>query len=156
MKNFTDIDCPFCDASRERSTFAERGEFLAIYNIAPILPGHSLIIPRWHVSSLLDLSDAEIAEMVRFSRDVVRNLMIIFGATGFNWTVQEGEESGQTVPHLHLHLIPRSSGDLPSPGAWYPELIKSESDHIDSQDRFRLTQDQLATVADRIRSEWKI
>jgi bis(5'-adenosyl)-triphosphatase len=154
MKHEFDPECPFCNPSRERGTFAQSGDFIAIYNVAPILPGHSLVIPKWHVSSLLDLSDAEIAEMVRFSRVVVRNLMRIFGASGFNWTVQEGEEAGQTIPHLHLHLIPRSAGDLPEPGDWYPRLKKSEEEVIDSSARGQLTDDEIKRVASQIRARW--
>lgn len=154
MKHELDPDCPFCNPAREVGCFAQTQDFMAVYNIAPILTGHSLVIPKWHVSSLLDLSDSEIAEMVRFSRVVVRNLMRIFNATGFNWTVQEGEEAGQTIPHLHLHLIPRSVGDLPSPGDWYPKLKKSESGIIDSSDREQLTESELKLVADQIKSRW--
>lgn len=155
MKHEIDPNCPFCQSSRAAGCFAESGDFLAIYNVAPILPGHSLVIPKWHVSSLLDLSDSEIAEMVRFSRIAVRNLMKIFGATGFNWTVQEGEEAGQTVPHLHLHLIPRTVGDLETPGDWYPKLKKSESDLIDSSERGQFSPDQLKEVASEIRARWE-
>jgi bis(5'-adenosyl)-triphosphatase len=154
VRHFRDPACAFCDADIEGATFARKGDFRAIYNRAPILPGHSLIIPYWHVPSLLDLADDEIAEMVRFSRLVVRNLVRIFKGNGFNWTIQEGASAGQTVPHLHLHLIPRSDGDLPSPGDWYPRLQKNEVGVIDSDERPRLSDEEVRRIAEHIRAEW--
>jgi len=155
MRHIVDPNCIFCEEVVKNVTFAECGDFRAIYNIAPILSGHSLIIPRYHISSLLELSDDEVTEMVKFSRVVVRNLVRIFGAQGFNWTIQEGAPAGQTVAHLHLHLIPRNDGDLPTPGDWYPRLLENESKAIDSEDRPRLTPDEMRRVTAHIRSEWE-
>ena len=155
MRHAKDPHCAFCNGSIDKAVFAQEGDFLAIYNAAPILPGHSLIIPRSHVPTLLDLEDSEIAEMVGFSRVVVGNLIHTFRASGFNWTIQEGVTAGQTVPHLHLHLIPRSEGDLPEPGDWYPRLRKSLAKQIDSDDRPRLGSDEMAAVVARIRADWQ-
>jgi bis(5'-adenosyl)-triphosphatase len=154
MRHVTEPSCSFCNGSIEAAVFAERGAFRALYNVAPILPGHSLIIPRWHAPSLLDLSDDEVSEMVVFSRLVVRNLTRIFNSNGFNWTIQEGVVAGQTVPHLHLHLIPRSDGDLPEPGDWYPRLKESESKQIDSDERTRLSSTEMSDIVGRIRTQW--
>ena len=147
--------CPFCNGDIEHAVFAEHEDFRAVYNAAPILPGHSLVIPKWHVPSLLELSDSEVSEMVRFSRLVVSNLTRVFRSTGFNWTIQEGASAGQTVPHLHLHLIPRADGDLPEPGDWYPRLQESLSKHIDSSERRKLSRDEMYRVAQHIKSEWQ-
>jgi len=154
MQHLINPTCSFCRANIKAATFAKQDDFRAIYNRAPILPGHSLIIPRWHVPSLLGLSDDEVAQMVKFSRIVVRNLMRIFKADGFNWTIQEGAPAGQTVLHLHLHLIPRGDGDLPTPGDWYPLLQKSESQLIDSDERPQLSFEQTRQVANHIRAQW--
>lgn len=146
-------DCPFCQSEILKGMFDETDNFIAIYNAAPILPGHSLIIPRRHVASVLDLSEDELFEMVVFSRDTAKRLLRVFKATAFNWTVQDGAPAGQTVPHLHLHLIPRTEADLPSPGDWYPQLKRQQSELIDSDERIRLTDEQLESIATRIRSE---
>jgi bis(5'-adenosyl)-triphosphatase len=91
----------------------------------------------------MDLSEAELCEMATFSRRVVRVLLKALDAKAFNWTIQEGAEAGQTVPHLHLHLIPREPNDLPRPGDWYPLLRKSESEMIDDESRVRLSSDEM-------------
>jgi bis(5'-adenosyl)-triphosphatase len=155
MNRITVANCPFCDSSIHQATFAESENFRAIYNIAPILPGHSLVIPKWHLKSLLDLSESEFCEMMVFGRNVVRVLLTAFSVQAFNWTIQEGEEAGQTIPHLHFHLIPRKPEDLPRPGDWYPLLrdsLNSQSEVMDSDSRPRLTQDEMRSIVTHLRS----
>jgi bis(5'-adenosyl)-triphosphatase len=145
-------NCPFCAPDLQRLSFAESEDFIAIYNIAPILPGHSLVVPRWHVRSLMELSNSELGEMMVFARDAVKILLKTFGSEAFNWTIQEGDEAGQTVSHLHLHLIPREPNDLRHPGDWYPLLRKSEIEVIDSDERPRLEPEEIRTIVERIKS----
>lgn len=137
-------ECPFCAASIAEVTFMASPAFRAIVNIAPILPGHSLVIPKRHVESLLELGDEEVAEMVNLSRRAVALLMDVYRSDGFDWTIQESEAAGQSVPHLHLHLIPRRRGDLPNPGDWYSRLIEY-------QGRPRLTWDEMTRLAQTLR-----
>ena len=151
MNKINGSSCPFCGTNIRETVFAESKNFCAIYNIAPILPGHSLIIPKRHLESLMDLSDSELCEMMIFGREVVRILLRAFDVAAFNWTIQEGEEAGQTVPHLHIHLIPREPNDLPRPGDWYPLLRKSQSETIDSESRPRLTPHEMKEIVARIR-----
>lgn len=152
MADMARAECPFCSATVQQSAFRADGRFLAIYNVAPILPGHSLVLPRAHVESVLTLDDADLAGLVVFASQVTRLLARAFAADGFDWTVQDGRSAGQSVPHLHLHVIPRHSGDLPRPGDWYPALIASEGAAIDSAVRPRLTPAEHARVTDRLRS----
>ena len=145
------LSCPFCGENTARTQFAESSRFRAIYNLAPILPGHSLIIPKQHIQSIIALSDDELAEMMVFSRRVVRIIFATFNVAAYNWTIQEGPEAGQTVPHLHLHLLPRFANDLPEPGDWYPRLQQSQAGVIDSRSRARLTLDQMDVIVKRMR-----
>ncbi len=148
--------CPFCDPSIEFATFGKSGHFRAVYNLAPILPGHALVMPKRHVTSLLDLSEEELSEMMVFSRRVVKVLLAAFGARAFDWTIQEGVEAGQSVPHLHLHLIPRKAEDLPQPGDWYPRLMDSLTiDAIDSEQRPRLHAEEMKRIVEHLRKVWR-
>lgn len=133
------INCPFCKKDIWTSVFDETDHFLAIYNLSPILPGHSMVIPRRHYTEMMELPEDLFIEMMTFSRQVVKLLSQAFNTSAFDWTVQEKEPAGQTIDHLHLHIIPRKDGDLESPGAWYPELMHSESQPIDSKDRPKLS-----------------
>lgn len=55
-----------------------------------------------------------------------------FHSKAFDWTLQEGEDAGQTIPHLHIHILPRKLNDLPEPGDWYPQLAANQTNLIDS------------------------
>jgi bis(5'-adenosyl)-triphosphatase len=144
--------CPFCREEVQAGHFAASANFLAIYNLAPILPGHSLIVPRRHLVSLLELGDQELCELTLFSRNIVKVLQQAFGSRSFDWTLQEGPAAGQTVPHLHLHLIPRVQGDLPEPGDWYPLLEQSEVQIIDSASRPKLGEHDMRRIVSRLRA----
>jgi bis(5'-adenosyl)-triphosphatase len=148
--------CPFCEPDIQDATFAESKNFRAIYNIAPILPGHALVIPRRHVESLLALDESGLGEMMTFARQVTQFLLRVFEGEAFDWTVQEGAAAGQSVPHLHLHIIPRQKDDLPRPGHWYRVLRDSLNvDAIDSERRPRLTPDQRREIVEHLREEWE-
>jgi bis(5'-adenosyl)-triphosphatase len=144
--------CPFCPRGILESAFYGNERFFALYNIAPVLPGHSLIVPRAHLGSVLDLSEADLGAFVLFARHVTRLLTRAFAADGFDWTIQDGPSAGQTVPHVHLHVIPRHAGDLPDPGDWYPALMASESAQIDDRTRPRLTPAEHAQVTAHLRA----
>lgn len=144
-------NCPFCDSRIDEAKFSESENFLAIYNIAPILPGHSLIIPKRHVESLLELDDKEFYEMTVFSRDITKMLIEIFKSSGFDWKIREGEDAGQSIPHLHIHMIPRRPNDLTKPGDWYPLMNESEAEIIDSNARPRMSADEMKTIVSNIR-----
>jgi len=138
-------DCPFCATGISELSFMESDRFRAVVNIAPILPGHSLIVPKRHVESLLALDDGEVAEMVKLSRGAIALLARVHRSDGFDWTIQESEAAGQSLPHLHLHLIPRMKGDLPDPGEWYRLLIEF-------RDRPRLTHKEMVRQAQQLRA----
>jgi bis(5'-adenosyl)-triphosphatase len=143
--------CAFCAVDIAQAAFAADAGFLALHNIAPVLPGHSLIIPRRHVVSLLGLDDSELAAMMLFARAATRLLARAFAADGFDWTIQDGAAAGQTVPHLHLHIIPRHAGDLPDPGDWYTALKASEAAPIDSRLRPRLSPADHAKITEQLK-----
>ena len=100
----------------------------------------------------MELSDAELCEMTIFARKTVKLLMKAFSLTAFNWTIQEGVEAGQTVPHLHLHLIPRAEKDLPQPGDWYPLLKESEEEIIDSEARPKHSHEEIVQIVEKLQA----
>ena len=138
------MSCPFCYPARERVRFALAPGAAALVNLRPIGRGHSLVVPDRHVERLVDLSPDEIAGLAAFARQVSAFLMEETGASGMDWTLQDGPEAGLTVMHFQFHLIPRAPGDLPSPGDWYPELQASHA-------RPALPDAELRTTVDRLR-----
>ncbi len=143
VSDMTSRDCPFCDGAIVNATFAETERLRALYNLAPLLPGHCMIVPRRHVTRLRELTVAESTEMLTFAARVADLVLDLYGCTGFDLSLQEGEAAGQTVTHLHLHIIPRRPGDLPHHD-WHSQLI-------DSTRRARLTPEEMATQVARLR-----
>lgn len=144
--------CPFCSPDNQRNAFASSSSFLAIYNISPILPGHSLIIPRMHVKSMRSLSDELTSELFLFARKVTEVLLAFYGADAFDWSLQDNDAAGQTVPHLHLHIIVRHPSDLPNPGDWYPLL--DEQGKKGSDGRFRLNNDEYSRITGALKAAY--
>ena len=133
-------NCLFCRKDIFEKSFYTTSRFSALYNIAPVLPGHSLVIPNNHYESLSELSDDELCEMMVFARRVTSVLKTVFGCDGFDWTIQDGVSAGQTVPHLHLHIIPRKPLDMPESNEWYSKIPQSEEGILDSENRARLNE----------------
>jgi bis(5'-adenosyl)-triphosphatase len=147
MSAFHDYStCPFCNDSIGNALFYETPHFMAIYNIAPILPGHSLIIPRVHHISLMTLTDEEMTEFFLVARAALRILMKAFHTEAFDWSIQEKPEAGQTLEHLHLHIVPRLRDDLSQPGEWYPLIHQSDQTMIDSFTRPHLNHENLTQI----------
>jgi len=144
-------NCPFCDKDINKLGFSESENFMAIYNIAPILPGHSLIIPKTHFSSLMEFTEDELSEFISFSREVTKQLLRAFNSEGFDFSLQEKEEAGQTVEHFHLHIIPRKPGDLGTSGEWYTRTLENEKHLIDSSSRERLSSKELEEMVNHIK-----
>jgi bis(5'-adenosyl)-triphosphatase len=145
------MNCPFCQEKIKDSVFAESNHFYAIYNIAPIVPGHSLIIPKTHIPSLLTLSVNELSEMMIFAKEVTQILLKAFNSDSFNWSVQDNDAAGQTVSHLHLHIVPRHIGDLKEAGDWYPRIRENDKEMLDSKQRARLSQEQIDQIVRKLK-----
>lgn len=144
--------CPFCEASIEKSIIAESALCRAIYNRAPILPGHSLIVPKRHICSLMELTHEEFADFFHFAKTITQVLIKAFQADGYDWSIQEGQSAGQTVNHLHLHIIVRHTGDLDTPGAWFEALQQKKNPVLDSTKREKLHPDDIRTAILKIRA----
>lgn len=147
------ITCPFCKPEISSAVFARAESFSAVYNIAPILPGHTLIIPNRHIISVLELSNVELQQFILFCRDTTKLLLHVFGSESFNWSLQEKEMAGQTVAHMHWHIVPRYLNDLPEPGDWYPKIETNYGEILDSEWREKLNSEEIDTIVAKLRGE---
>lgn len=119
--------CTFCDMGKiVHEIFYEDSNFLGIYNIKPVFPGHSLLIPRRHIESLTQLSPEEAGGLLAVLQKVMTALKAVYAADGFNVVVQEGASAGGTIEHLHIHLLPRKSGDVPAGEEWFAHFRHME------------------------------
>lgn len=87
-----------------------------LVNLKPLLPGHVLICPVRSVPRLSQLSVQETADLFHTVRVVSRTIERVYRATSLNVAVQDGVDAGQSVPHVHVHVIPRQAGDLDERG----------------------------------------
>ncbi len=108
----TDIYCAFCEipAIKERVIISNELAFAFPTNI-PIVPGHVLIVPTRCVATFAELTEAERQAIFNLMGTLKGALTKVFGAEGFNFAWNEGKLAGQSVPHFHLHLLPRKEGD---------------------------------------------
>jgi len=143
-------ECVFCSKAVTEKSFYSEAKFSALYNLAPVLPGHSLVIPNNHYESVEELSDRDLGEMIVFARKVTQVLKTVFECDGFDWTIQDGISAGQTVPHLHLHIIPRKADDLPKGVEWYSKIQENEIQMLDSQQRERLNGKEYFSITARL------
>ena len=106
MKN----NCLFCAITAgEIPSFKvyEDEVVLAYLDINPFSEGHTLVVPKAHSAGLLDTDDATLAAVVARVRKVAAHLKDVLGCDGFNIMQNNGEAAGQTVRHVHFHIVPR-------------------------------------------------
>jgi ATP adenylyltransferase len=118
--------CIFCSIDRAKILAANDLAF-AVRDVAPVTPLHTLILPKRHVASFFDLSEAEaqdIERLVRLLGDDIRARDT--QVEGFNIGINVGEVAGQTIFHCHYHLIPRRRGDVPDPTGGVRWVIPSQ------------------------------
>lgn len=84
----------------------------ALVNLKPVLPGHVLVCPRRLVKRVADLTPPEAGELFLTVQRVGRMIERVHGASSLNITIQDGPESGQSVAHVHAHIIPRKKQDM--------------------------------------------
>lgn len=80
------------------------------------MPGHVLVSPLRRVCRFNDLTIDETSDLFITVRRVTKMIERVYGATGLNVTVQDGGDAGQSVPHVHAHVLPRKTGDLDDRG----------------------------------------
>ncbi|KAL8665040.1 MAG: hypothetical protein Q9202_002596 [Teloschistes flavicans] len=92
--------------------FHKTAHSFALVNIKPLLPGHVLVSPLRAAKRLSDLNHAEITDLFLTVQEVGRMVERVYGASSLNIAIQDGPAAGQSVPHLHTHIIPRQNADL--------------------------------------------
>ena len=103
------MKCLFCDKDfLESNKIFETENWIAISDGYPVSLGHSLIIPKKHISSIFDLNDNDlIIELFSMIKSVKTILCDKYNPKAFNIGINDGKFAGQTIPHLHIHIIPR-------------------------------------------------
>lgn len=120
--------CPFCELDAKRIVLAD-DLVVALRDGFPISPGHSLILPKRHISSFFDARGDEQKAIIDMMCRIKELVDAEFQPDGYNIGINDGEAAGQTVGHLHLHLIPRYQGDRADPRGGIRWIIPEKADY---------------------------
>ena len=89
---------------------------MALVNLKPLLPGHVLVCPRRVAPRLSDLNPEELSDLFSTVQRIGRLVERVYKASSLNVAMQDGVDAGQSVPHVHMHIIPRKAADLAQRG----------------------------------------
>jgi len=106
------MDCPFCTLPPARIV-QENEHAVLIRDAYPVSPGHSLVIPKRHLGSWFEASPQERTAMLTLLDLAKATINQEHQPDSYNIGINDGPAARQTVPHLHMHLIPRCKGDVP-------------------------------------------
>jgi len=135
------MDCIFCKiAKKEISSkiIAETKKSIAFLDAFPLSRGHTLVIPKCHYEKVQDMTDMDNADLFNTVHKVISKVDKLTGATLL--AIHNGKDSGQEIPHVHVHLIPRQSSDQAGPV------------HSMFKDRPKLSDEELEELSAKIKS----
>ena len=111
MRDDKCIFCKIANGEIPAKTLYENEQFRVILDLGPATKGHALILPKNHFANLYELPEETAADVMKLAKKMATQMTEKLCCDGFNLVQNNGEAAGQTVPHFHLHLIPRYKGD---------------------------------------------
>ena len=123
-----DQTCPFC-APDAASVFYEDELVRGLWDTYPVAPGHALIVPRRHAEDWFSATHQERVALMRATDAARAAVLARYAADGFNIGINAGTAAGQTVSHLHVHVIPRVHGDSPDPRGGIRWVLPAHADY---------------------------
>ncbi|XP_061344895.1 bifunctional bis(5'-adenosyl)-triphosphatase/adenylylsulfatase FHIT [Gastrolobium bilobum] len=100
----------------------------AMVNLRPLLPAHVLICPKREVKRFVDLTVDETSDLWLTAQKVGRQLESYHKASSLTFAIQDGPQAGQTVPHVHIHVVPRRGGDFEKNDEIYDAMDEKEKE----------------------------
>ena len=134
--------------------FYETSQTFALVNLKPVVPGHVLVCPRRSTPKFTDLSDDEISDLWRTVAVIQRALEREHGTSSSTLAIQDGPLAGQTVPHVHVHVLPRRVGDFARNDDVYDDLERWNADGSRAldDDRPPRSAEEMRAEADALRA----
>jgi superfamily II DNA or RNA helicase/diadenosine tetraphosphate (Ap4A) HIT family hydrolase len=121
--------CPFCAPGPDR-TFHTGPLTLGLWDVFPVSPGHALLVTKRHIASWFDATSHEQAELIAAVGIARAQIERSHDPHGFNVGINIGESAGQTIPHLHVHVIPRYRGDVADPRGGVRFVIPGRANYL--------------------------
>ena len=119
-------NCPFCDIVDDR-VFLSTRLVVGIWDGFPVSPGHALLIPHRHIATWFDATTEEQQALVAAIDDAKTAIELEQSPDGYNIGINSGEAAGQTVQHLHVHVIPRYEGDVDDPRGGVRQVLPEKA-----------------------------
>ena len=135
------MDCIFCKISKKEiqsKIITETNKSIAFLDVFPLSRGHTLVIPKCHYEKVQDMTDMDNTDLFNTVHNVISKVDKLTGATLL--AIHNGKDSGQEIPHVHVHLIPRQSSDQAGPV------------HSMFKDRPKLSDEELDELCAKIKS----
>lgn len=107
-------DCIFCKLANgvfQTNWIYEDDDFKVILDADPATKGHALVLPKEHAATLMELEETTCGKALVVAKKIATKMMETLGCDGVNIVQNNGEAAGQTVPHFHIHVIPRYEND---------------------------------------------
>jgi diadenosine tetraphosphate (Ap4A) HIT family hydrolase len=114
MRALTSDKCPFCRFIDSECLLISDLSCV-IFDANPVTPGHLLLIPKRHTADFFDLHPREVADIMELLQQAKKHVAKKYKPDGFNIGINAGAAAGQTIAHVHIHLIPRYFGDVEDP-----------------------------------------
>ncbi|XP_008788037.2 bifunctional bis(5'-adenosyl)-triphosphatase/adenylylsulfatase FHIT [Phoenix dactylifera] len=127
----------------------------AMVNLKPVLPGHVLICPRREVKRFVDLSADETRDLWLAAKEVGGRLERYHEASSLTFTIQDGPQAGQTVPHVHIHILPRKRGDFEKNDEIYDAIDEKEKELKEKLDLDKERKDRTSEEMAREAGEYR-
>lgn len=119
--------CIFCNNTKKR--ILENELFYSRWDEFPVSKGHSIVIPKRHIESFFDLSDAEVCGLYNLIKRTKEVIDENYHPDAYNLGINDGEAAGRTIHHLHIHIIPRYKGDVENPRGGVRHTIPGKGDY---------------------------
>ena len=106
-------NCVFCeiaDGTRHAYTVYDDDSHMAFLDLHPVVPGHTLIIPKRHYQTITEMSPESVGRLFSLVPQISQAILKATGTAAFNVGQNNGSEANQVVPHVHVHIIPRQAG----------------------------------------------
>lgn len=108
------MDCIFCKIGKKEIqsyVIDETDNFIAVLDINPHAPGHTLVLPKEHIVNLVDIPEEVEKELVDFLKSIIKKLGEKLNTVDFTIGINEGKLAGRAIDHLHIHIMPRFKND---------------------------------------------
>lgn len=123
--------CIFCKPqdAKVNTVIAENDFAYARWDNSPVSDGHAEVVPKRHTGSYFDLSEDEIGAILSLSKQVKKVIDRKYSPDAYTIGINDGAVAGQTIPHCHIHLIPRYTGDAENPRGGIRHIIPGKGDY---------------------------